>query len=738
MTENPSNLQGTRWVADVGSGLLVGLITLALAGSYSLLIFNGVLAPYAIWGVALALITAVVIGLWTLANGTFSDQVCIPQDRIAPILGFMSAALVGIMGDTASPARIFATLVVSIALSTLITGLLVYGLGRFRLGNLIRFIPYPVVGGFLAGSGWLLVAGSVRASTGIGLDGANLGDLILRGGILPWVPVAVFGVGLFGLQRVLKHWTVFPGFLLLNVVCFYGWLHFSGSTLEEARMQGWLIALGGSGGMVWPSFQGVLQDADWFRVLQMGGAFTAVALTSAVSILLNSSALDVESHRETDINHELRTIGVGNLLSGLCGGMVGFTSLGLSRLVREAGGRSRWVGWSMVAVCLLCLAGNLDWVGYLPKFLLGGLLFYLGLLFLHEWLVLAWRKLPWTDYVAVVTILAVIATTGYFQGVMVGLLIATLLFVVNYSRVRVVTHVLSGVEQRSNVDRSPREQSLLGEYGNRIYILRLQGFIFFGSASSLLGQIRDRLALEEGGKLEHVVLDFTRVYGLDSSAVLSIRRLRDLTDASGVNLVLCGVQAQILEQMRLSGFDTTNSPRVSVHPDRDRALEWCENHLLVTRSEGSQPTEGGSLFGFLRSNWPPGDARPESLEPFLERLEIPGGSCLLRQGEASDALYFLEQGRLTAKLEGVGQSDMRLRTMNPGAVVGELGLYLNERRTASIFADGDCVVFRMSREALGKMQAEDPALASAFHQSMLHLVASRLVATSRTLQMVLE
>jgi SulP family sulfate permease len=159
---------------------------------------------------------------------------------------------------------------------------------------------------------------------------------------------------------------------------------------------------------------------------------------------------------------------------------------------------------------------------------------------------------------------------------------------------------------------------------------------------------------------------------------------------------------------------------------------------LVTRSEGSQPTEGGSLFGFLRSNWPPGDARPEALEPFLERLEIAGGACLLRQGEASDALYFLEQGRLTAKLEGVGQSDMRLRTMNPGAVVGELGLYLNERRTASIFADGDCVVFRMSREAIGKMQAEDPALASAFHQSMLHLVASRLVATSRTLQMVLE
>lgn len=729
-----SNTQVRGLLADSLAGVVAGLVTLALTGSYSLLIFNGVLAPYAGWGVALALVTAVVIGLWSLANGTFSDQVCIPQDRIAPILGFMSAALMGSMAG-ASPEIVFATLASAIAISTLMTGLLVYGIGRFRLGNLIRFIPYPVIGGFLAGSGWLLVEGSVRASTGLRPDWHNLESLLVHGRILSWLPVAAFGFGLFFLQRKLRHWAVLPGFLFLNVAVFYGWLFWSDHSIGEARQQGWLILMLSGGAIQWPGYLDVLRGADWFKVLQLGGAFTAVALTSIVSILLNSSALDVETHRETDLNHELRIVGVGNLLAGLCGGMVGFTSISLSRLVREAGGRSRMVGVAMVAVCLACLAGNLQAVGYLPKFVLGGLLLYLGIIFLHEWLYLAWWKLPRTDYVAVVLILGVIASLGYFQGVMIGLLIATLLFVVNYSRVRIVTHVLSGVEQRSNVDRSPGEQALLGSVGSRIHILRLQGFIFFGSASGLLAQIRERLENTGGGPVEYLVLDFTRVYGLDSSAVLSLRKMRDLVSASRVTLVLCGASPRLLEQMRLSGLDSANDPQISVHPDRDHALEWCEDRLvrdlLVPDGDaGATP----DLFVRLAVIWPEGRCRPEQLKPYLEQIEVAGGALIMRQGDASQELYFLEQGRLTVHLEG----GLRLRSMKAGAVVGELGLYLQEPRTASIVADSPCVLYRLRRESLDRMQKNEPALASAFHQCMLRMVAARLVATSRTLQMVLE
>jgi len=720
------------WLADAVAGLVVGGIILALSGSYALLIFPGPLAAYASWGVTLALLSAIIIGLWTALTGTHADQVCIPQDRIAPILGFISASVIALGGTQMPSERLFSTLAVAIAVSTLLTGLAVYLLGRFQMGNLIRFVPYPVIGGFLAGSGWLLAAGSVQAATGIRLSWDNLGILIVEGRIDGWLPVAAFGYALFALSRRIRHWTVLPGTLAAAITLFYVFLALTGTSLEEARSSGWLIPALGRSSTALPGFQAVLALTDWWMVAQLGAAFTAVAMTSIVSILLNSSALDLEAHRETDLNHELRTLGVGNMLAGLCGGMVGFSSLSLSRLVKEAGGRSRLVHAAMVAVCLACLLGNQQIVGYLPRYVLGGLLFYLGLIFLHEWLVVAWEKLPRPDYAAVIMILGVIAFSGYFQGVIVGLLIATLLFVANYSRVRIVTHALSGADQRSNVDRSPGEQDILRQEGARIHILRLQGFIFFGSASSLLTQIRDLLG--PGSRVSMVVLDFTRVYGLDSSAVISLRKLRELTGSVGAHLVLCGIHGRLLRQMERSGFDAQPGPNLEIQPDRDRALEWCENQILARKGSGTESGPEKDLFKRLEAHWPDTTCPPGGLAAYLERIDVEAGTWIIRQGEPSHELFFLENGKLTAQLE----TGIRLRTMTPGAVVGELGLYLNEPRTASIITDAPSVLYRLDRESLHRMQREQPALASAFHQCMLRLLASRLAATSRTLQNVLE
>lgn len=717
--------------SDVFAGGMVGCITLALAGSYALLIFSGPLAPYASWGATLALITAVVIGLFTLLAGTHAGQVCIPQDRIAPILGFMSASIIALAGADAAPEALFATLAAAIACSTLLTGLAVYLLGRFQMGNLIRFVPYPVIGGFLAGSGWLLATGSVRAATGLSPAPEHWHELLVEGRIGGWIPVAAFGFSLFALQRRLRHWAVLPGFLALAVGGFYAGLALAGLAPEDARASGWLIPALAQGASL-PDWHALPALVDGWMVLQMGAAFAAVAMTSIVSILLNSSAMDLEAHRETDLNRELRTLGVGNLLAGLGGGMVGFPSLSLSRLVKEAGATGRLVHGAMVVVCLACLAGNLEWIGTLPRFVLGGLLLYLGLVFLHEWLIASWDRLPRADYAAVVVILGVIAFSGYFQGVAVGLLIATLVFVANYSRVRVVTHRLSGAEQRSNVDRSPEEQDILAREGRRIQVLRLQGFIFFGSASSLLTGIREQL--ESGKGVDMVVVDFSRVYGLDSSAVISLRKLRELVAARRATLVLCGVAPRILRQMERSGLDTEPGPHLRVLPDRDRALEWCEERILEGHPEIRQRAASGDLLDRLAASWPADGPPIRGLETYLERRNAREGEWILRQGDPAHELFFLERGRLTAMIEG----GRRLRSMAPGAVVGELGLYLNEPRSASIQADEASVLRRLDRAALEKMQREAPALASAFHQCMLRLVAARLATTSRTLQTVLE
>src|SRR5262249_14790542 len=154
------------------------------------------------------------------------------------------------------------------------------------------------------------------------------------------------------------------------------------------------------------------------------------------------------------------------------------------------GSRSRWTGLFAAALCGVALFVGPAPMSYLPRFVLGGLLLFLGLGFLVEWLYDAWFKLPMSDYAVVLLILGVIGAVGYLEGVGFGVLAAVFLFIHNYSRIGVITHALTGAERQSNVDRPLSDQRLLREQGRQVYVLELQGFIFFGTANSLLNDIR--------------------------------------------------------------------------------------------------------------------------------------------------------------------------------------------------------------------------------------------------------
>jgi len=721
---------------DIVAGGVIALVILALTGSYSLLIFSGPLARYSEWGVKITLISAVVIGGWMAWKGCFPSMISIPQDRIAPILGFTSASLIAAMSPRCTPATILATLLVTMAVFSILTGLLLYALGHFHMGNLAGFIPYPVVCGFLAGSGWLLVTGSVRAVTGQSVHWGTLQALVTSGKLEPWLPCAVFGIVLFAVQLKVHHWSVFIVFLGICAAGFYIFLPARGVSIDQARHFGWLIPKFTSDSGAALGVGDILRAAEWKQLARQAGSFTAIAMTTVVSILLNSNALEIETEQEMDLNQELRAAGIANLLSGCVGGMVGFSSLSLTRLGRNMGANTRLVGFTVAAFCGICLVACPQIVGFIPKFILGGLLLYLGLLFLNEWVVKAWSRLPHLDYIAVIGILLVIASAGYIQGVIVGLLTATILFAVNYSRLHVVSQVLSGAQSHSNVDRPVAQQKLLRSIGHKIHIVRLQGFIFFGSANNFLKDIRARLQNAELEPLKFVILDFSRVQGLDSSAVLALRKLVQQTEPFDFSLIFCSVAPEILAQLSGGGFLLAPGSRFAIHRDRDHAQEWCESHLLEEHQDSE--TRHVTLKEQLRIFWPEQGEPFEGMMVFLEHEEVPPSEYLMLQGDPADELYFIEKGKVTVQLELLNGQTRRVRTMNSGTVVGELGMYLGETRTASIVTNEPCIVYMLSRANMDRMQKENPALASAFNLFMVRLLADRLVNTGKILQSVLE
>lgn len=717
-------------LSAVAAGLVVGVVAVILAASFAALIFSGPLSPFLYTGLGIALFSVIVHGAVVALTSSNPSVVAIPQDRVVPILALMAGAIVTEMPPGASLDQAFVTVLTALVLSTLVSGLFLGLVGTFRLGGFIRFIPYPVIGGFLAGSGWLLVAGAfkVMTATNHGLPGLAA----LQGSLEVWLPGAVFAVTAVVLNRSRRHPLVLPLLIVVTLALFYGVILGLGIDLAAARSRGWLLAGIANQDLWHPLGPAAVGAAHWPVILDQAGTLATVVLVSGVSVLLTSSAMELTWQRDMDLNRELRGTGLANLVAGLGGGITGFHSMSLSALALHLGGRARLVGLTVAAVAAVTLFLDARPVSYFPVALLGGLLMYMGLTFLVEWVVDARRKLSRGDYTVVLLILLTVGLVGYLEGIAVGVVAAVILFVLKYSQVDVIKHQLSGVSHRSNVDRPPGQRRFLDTHGERLRVMKLQGYIFFGSANRLLEEVRRLLGGDPARGPAYIILDFQQVTGMDSSAAISFSKIARLARQAGFGLVFTGLAGEVRHQL---GPGLLHGLGIESHDDLDHGMEWCEERLLQEYA-ASATLRVMTLVDQL-SEFLPTRTQAQAFVGLLERCEVARGDHLLRQGEAADTLYFIESGRVSVYMDLDSGASVRLRTMGGGSIVGELGLYLGGRRNASAVADSDTVAYRLRPETLARIEAEAPELAAGFHRFIARLLAERVVSTNRTLQALL-
>jgi SulP family sulfate permease len=716
------------------AGLLMGVSEVIFALSVGSLIFSGELGPYLSYGIGVALVTAAIVLIGISLSSSVPGVTGSLQDSTSVIMAVMASALVGALAAASLEDRLI-TVLAAIAITTLLTGVFLLALGFFKLGELVRFIPYPVVGGFLAGTGWLLVRGSFGVMADFPLTLANIPALLQPGQLMLWVPGVVIALALcFGLRYV-KHILVMPGILIGAIAIFYLVLLATGMPIDEAMDRGLLLGDVSAGATWHPLVRQNLPAVNWAAILGQSGNIAIILVLSAVSLLLNATGIELAVGQDIDLNRELRAAGVANILSGLGGGIVGFHVLGPSVLSHRVGARSRLPGLVAGSICAVMLFVGAPLLVFFPRPLLGGMLLFLGLDFLVEWVVDGWSRLSRADYAVVILILVVIGATDFLIGVGVGLVAMCLLFVLTYRQINVVHHALSGAEMRSNVERPPRHQRALAELGEHTYILELQGFIFFGTASTLLERIRARVADVERLPVRYIVLDFRRVTGLDSSAALSFLKCKQLAETHDITMVLTHVSAQITRQLELSGL-LEDGERVRIFPDLDRGLEWCEGQLLQAERV-TVVLMPGTLRGQLADNGFD-KANAARLMDFLEQVNLEQDEYLFRQGDPADDLYFIEQGAVSIYMEIEDGSRVRLRTLGRGTVVGEMGLYVGTTRTASVIADFPTTAYRLTLTALSEMREADPVLAADFHEFIARMVSERLVNTNRWLEAVIR
>lgn len=702
LTELRSDFTPGALATTITTGLILALVNVLLAIALVSLIFRGALEEFLSAGIGLGLVGSAVVGLVIALGSSYRGMYAGMQDASAAIVGLSSVSIAGVLvGATA-----FHTVVAMIVATSVVTGFVFLAMGYLGWGEIARFVPFPVIGGLLAGTGYLILTGSI-AILGVGSP-SDAATVDAAGSLWPGL-----GLGAAFFLATRRGWSsrAYLAILLAAAAVFHVAIAVAGVDRVQALDREWLLGPF-SDGTLWPgTIFGSLASADWGLIAGEATSLVTILLIVPITLLLYISGMEIEVGTDIDVNRELLATGWANVAVGAVGGAPGYMYLAPTVITTRLVGMRRGPALVAPLVMLAVVAFGGFTLEFLPRFVVVGMLLFVGAEFLHEWIWVARRRMARADYVLMLGILVVIAAVGFLPGVAVGLVAAVILFVVRYSRIDVVKHSLTGSDYQSNTERPTNDFEYLREYGEAVLILELQGFIFFGTASRVLGHVRHHL---ESGSARFVVCDFRRVTGVDSSAVAIFERIAVVVMDRADSLVVTGLAPAQRSQFDdlVSGYEGT----IVVEPDLDHGVAWCEDRLL----DGAGVEAGTSR--------PLPERLEEILAPYLERRTIRAGEVMMREGDPSPGIFLISSGRATVRLDGadVEGGSVRLRTLLGGTVLGEISLYRGEPCTATVVADTDCGVLHLSPRRFEELCRKDTVVAAELHRFVARTLAGRV------------
>ena len=674
-------------------------------------------------------ITCVVIAL----TSTFSPVIGGPDSPAVAVMSVLAASIATALAAKGAPTgQIVINVLVALSVSTLLTGILLYGVGALKMGQWLRFIPYPVIGGFLAASGILLVTGGMEVVTQTNLTLSPSSWQVLYSPLYaPQILIgALFAASIPVLGRLVPNYLALPiaffGFLIVLDVSLFGFV--SDETIRSA----WFLPSLGELTLWWPINAMIGQQVDWGVIAQSSAEIGSLCGVMAIALLLDVSSLEVARQKTGDLDQEFRSNGLANLLASVLGGFGGSLSMNACLLLDEFGATTRWAGAIVGIVCAIILFSGTDVGSIVPKAILGGMLGLSRRGDPHRAVGSAGAKL--------------VDGMGAHRRDDAGHHQFRLFHGRGGRRDRRLPDVRAELQPHRRDPAPPHAAGILQQ------CRALAGTV---AAAARGGQARSRvLALRL--HLLRLVQRPVRAHQADHRGAagqaggLCGARFQRRAGARYLGGVEPGQAAQLLRGawrharllrseriMRASfekaGFFGSERPH-QVFGSRNEAIEWCEDMLLMYHEVGDASTH--SFESWLQSEF--GEkVEFEKITPYMERQELKSGEFLFRQGEPSDSVVLQASGSVAITIIDEHGRPIRLRRMIGHTVVGEMGFYRGVPRTASVIAEGPTVIYRLTREAFDTMQAEDPTAAAALHKLIIRLLSDRLEFANREISALL-
>ena len=517
---------------DVFGGITAGIVALPLALAFGIQAFSGVDSPEASSMGALAgLVGATLLGFFAALFGGTHSQISGPTGPMTVI----TASIVS--GAWASSQGNISAVILSMSLAGIFCGLFQVIFGLIRIGKYVRYIPYPVLSGFMSGIGVIIILQQIYPIIGKKSPASTL-DMIINfpAALADGVSVIALALGLACISLIVlvpkgtkKVPATLVALIAVTVVSLF-------TNLDSSLTIGNIPA-----GLPMPFFTKVQLDGiDWASVLEASlvPGLTLAGLGS-IDTLLTSVVADNITKTKHNSNQELIGQGIGNAVAGLFCGLAGAGATMRTVVNVKSGGRTQISGMIHAVLLLAILLGLGSLVKYVPLSVLAGILITVG------WGIIDFRgfkdilRIPKSDAFVMMVVFLMTVFVDLLTAVGIGMVIACVLFMKRAGDLVENSYSAKALDTFDKESPWEDEKDIPEEIRNRIYIERLDGPIFFGSITGF-----QRVMHDIPTNLKIVIIRMRRVPFMDQSGVYAMETaIKDL-QAQGIKVLMTIIQPQ--------------------------------------------------------------------------------------------------------------------------------------------------------------------------------------------------
>ena len=725
MRKRLTNIKG-----DLSGAISAAIISIPLSIGYGIIVYGPLGAEFLPFAALLGIYGCLLGGICAALLGGTEIQITAPKAPLSLLLAaFVAPLALSLQIPDVASRNI---LIVGLAsLCVFIAGTVQFLFGTLRLGNLIKYVPYPVVSGFMDGIAVILILEQIGPLVGA-RGHVSLLEIFHNPTVVQPLTLVVgltTIIVIFFARRFIKAVPASLIGLIAGTALFYALKHITG-----------ISALGpviGNFSFQWPK-PDILPDAfKLFDHIDLADLFPRILITGfvlgsigALESLLSSVAADNIAGTRHKSNKELIGQGIGNMMNAVFSALPSAGSELHNMANYRAGGRTRLSSLICGLLILLIVMTLGPVIGKIPLTVIAGIIVSVGIGLFDKWILDLIRNLSQAREqqkrimanLAVTIVVAVITVcVNLIVAVLIGIAIASGLFVVRMGK-SIVKRKYSGEQIRSKKVRSIKNNMLLEDRGKGIIVYELRGPLFFGSADNLAGEIESAIS-----HYTYCILDMKRVNEIDSTGAKILGQISKKVTASGKYLLI----SYLMDDPSLSDFLKAMGVYKILgedcfFPDTDAALEWAEDNVLTQSLDLAGASDRVQLeqMDILR------DFTPEEINFLKQKLKhqtFNKGEIILKEGDTDRNLFFLARGSVSVRIH-LPESDRykRLITYSSGVTFGEMAFLDGSPRSADVWSDEDSETYLLSPDEFTVLGDETPHIAVKLIRNIALEISERL------------